>query len=56
MGNTFISLAFLSLLKKKTSVSEYGTGDELGFIVQHKVNWVLEYLFNDDENFRKLSL
>ena len=52
MGNTFISLAFLSLSKKKTSVSENGTGDELGFIVQHKINGVFECLNNDDENFR----
>ena len=56
MGNTFISLAFLSLSKKKTPVSENGTGDELRFIVQFKVNWVFEYLIKDKENFRKLSL
>ena len=37
MGNRFISLAFLSLSKKKY-VSENGTGDELVFIVQHKIN------------------
>ena len=32
------------------------TGDELGFIVRHKINQVFEYSNNDGENFKQLSL
>ena len=31
------------------------TGDEFGFIVQHKINQVFEYSNNNGENFKQLS-
>ena len=31
------------------------TDDELGFIVQHKLNQVFEYSNNDGKNFKQLS-
>ena len=37
-------------------VNERSTGDKLEFIAQHKINSVLEYLNNADEDFRQPSL
>ena len=37
-------------------VNERSTGDKLEFIAQHKINSVLEYLNNGDEDFRQPSL
>ena len=31
------------------------TGGELGFIAQHKINHVFEYLNNNGKNFKQLS-
>ena len=46
------SPSIFAIAEEKTFVSENGIGDQLGFIVQYKINWVFEYLNNDDENFR----
>ena len=46
-------LCFLAHFKNQTTRR---TGDELGFIVQHKINQVFEYSNNNSENFKQLSL
>ena len=43
---------FLAHFKNQTTRR---TGDELGFIVQHKINQVFEYSNNNSENFKQLS-
>ena len=43
---------FLAHFKKQTIRS---TDDELGVIIQHKLNQVFEYSNNDGENFTQLS-
>ena len=46
------ALCFFAHLKNQTARR---TDDELGFIVQHKLNQVFEYANNDGENLKQIS-